>query len=144
MVNASIKSRLDPELIAGYELIEALHLLDDIRPDTIPRTRVALRDAFFALRAKLPKIETVTFADHEIASGDAKILARVYRKSGAPVPAPCLYWIHGGGMIMGSIEADDVVCSIFADRLDCTVVSIDYRLAPEFLNPIRSKIVTPV
>ena len=42
---------------------------------------------------------------------------------------PCLLWIHGGGYILGS--ALDNRATWIAEALDLTVVSVDYRLAPE-------------
>ncbi|OKL55101.1 hypothetical protein BSZ39_00785 [Bowdeniella nasicola] len=44
-------------------------------------------------------------------------------------------WIHGGGLIMGSTELDIESCSKLAHDLGTTVVSVDYRLAPEHPYP---------
>lgn len=49
---------------------------------------------------------------------------------------PCLYWIHGGGYISGSFRADHERMDGWAGRLDCAVVSVDYRLAPEHKYPV--------
>jgi acetyl esterase len=58
---------------------------------------------------------------------------RVYRPgSGA---AGTLLYLHGGGWVMGSIEGTDAVCRSLALYAGCTVVSLDYRLAPEFPFP---------
>ncbi len=46
-----------------------------------------------------------------------------------------LLWIHGGGMVIGSAAQDHARCSGIALELGCTVVSAEYRLAPEHPFP---------
>ena len=46
-----------------------------------------------------------------------------------------LLWIHGGGMITGRAAQDDALCARYAKELGLTVVSVDYRLAPEHKFP---------
>jgi acetyl esterase/lipase len=45
--------------------------------------------------------------------------------------APCIYWIHGGGMIMGDRFSNIDIPLEFLDLLGAVVISVDYRLAPE-------------
>ncbi|MEV4072214.1 alpha/beta hydrolase [Nonomuraea fuscirosea] len=45
--------------------------------------------------------------------------------------APCVYWIHGGGMIMGDRFSQLDIPLEWLDRLGAVVVTVDYRLAPE-------------
>jgi acetyl esterase/lipase len=62
--------------------------------------------------------------------GDLRIRADVYRKPG-DVPTPAILWLHGGALIMGNRRG---LNPVQADKyLDAgyTVVSIDYRLAPQ-------------
>ncbi|MSS83479.1 alpha/beta hydrolase fold domain-containing protein [Actinomycetaceae bacterium WB03_NA08] len=76
-----------------------------------------------------PKIPGVTISQiHE------EPLLRLYvpqKPSGA-----ALLWIHGGGMVMGAPQQDDLLCGSLADTIGLTVVSVDYRLAPEHPFPI--------
>ncbi|MGB3354562.1 MAG: alpha/beta hydrolase [Mycobacterium sp.] len=60
---------------------------------------------------------------------------RLYRPTGAPTPGPALLWIHGGGYVIGDAAQDDVLCRRFARELGATVVSVNYRLAPEHPYP---------
>jgi acetyl esterase/lipase len=60
---------------------------------------------------------------------------RVYEPSGRSETLPALLWIHGGGYILGTIEWDDQQARQFALSLDCVVVSVGYRLAPEHPFP---------
>jgi acetyl esterase len=46
-----------------------------------------------------------------------------------------LLWFHGGGWFAGSIEASDHVCRALANAAGCTVLSVEYRLAPEHPYP---------
>lgn len=46
-----------------------------------------------------------------------------------------LLWIHGGGMVIGSAVQDDLFCAETARELGIVVVSVEYRLAPEFPFP---------
>lgn len=50
-----------------------------------------------------------------------------------PEASGALLWMHGGGMMTGSPVADDAFCAHLVHTLGITVVSVDYRLAPE--NP---------
>lgn len=45
--------------------------------------------------------------------------------------APCVYWIHGGGMVMGDRFSQIDIPLEWLDALGAVVVSVDYRLAPE-------------
>jgi acetyl esterase/lipase len=46
-----------------------------------------------------------------------------------------LLWIHGGGFVLGNAALDDPLCASTARALGIVVVSVDYRLAPEYPFP---------
>jgi acetyl esterase len=46
-----------------------------------------------------------------------------------------LVWFHGGGFALGSVAESDADCRHLADKSRCAVLSVDYRLAPEFKYP---------
>jgi acetyl esterase len=48
---------------------------------------------------------------------------------------PLLVFFHGGGWVVGDIATHDTVCRHLANRAECAVVSVDYRLAPEHKFP---------
>jgi acetyl esterase len=58
---------------------------------------------------------------------------RVYRPA-ASNPGVLVYF-HGGGWVIGSLESHDGLCRTLAARSGVTVVSVDYRLAPEHRYP---------
>jgi acetyl esterase/lipase len=63
----------------------------------------------------------------------AGIPVRVYH--GGPAPAPALIYCHSGAFVLGNLDTDHRQCVEFARRGVCTVISVDYRLAPEHPYP---------
>ena len=51
-------------------------------------------------------------------------------------PMPVIIYYHGGGYVLGSVESSDPICRKMAKDLDAIIVSVDYRLSPEFPFPI--------
>jgi acetyl esterase/lipase len=49
--------------------------------------------------------------------------------------SPGYLHIHGGGMILGSPDGEQYDNAVLCAELGCTVVSVDYRLAPETQHP---------
>jgi hypothetical protein len=48
-----------------------------------------------------------------------------------PAPAPAVIYCHSGAFVLGNLDTDHRQCVEFARRGRCTVISVDYRLAPE-------------
>ena len=67
----------------------------------------------------------------------ARLDARMY--SSHPLTAgagrPALMYFHGGGYVVGSLDSHDSLCRALALMADCVVLSVAYRLAPEFRFP---------
>lgn len=59
---------------------------------------------------------------------------RIYRPA-TPRPHGVLINMHGGGWARGSLDSDEFRSHFLADRGNCAVVSVDYRLAPEYPFP---------
>ncbi|XP_071079432.1 ethyl acetate hydrolase-like [Haliotis cracherodii] len=55
----------------------------------------------------------------------------VYRTTKCPPEAPVVVYFHGGGFVVGSRATVDSICRSLARDTPCTVVSVEYRLAPE-------------
>lgn len=84
----------------------------------------------------------VTIEDHLAPGleGDPDVPVRVYRPAGAGSGRlPGIFHIHGGGMIMGSIDDSDATASRYADEVGAVVVSTSYRKAPEHPHPAQSR-----
>lgn len=59
---------------------------------------------------------------------------RLYRPRSIGV-GPALVYCHGGAFLLGFPELEDPGCFRYALGAECTVVSVDYRLAPEHPFP---------
>lgn len=73
-------------------------------------------------------------ADLLLALPGRAVRVRLYRDAPA-TPRPLLLWLHGGGFVGGSLDDVDVACAGLARRTGLTVLSLDYRLAPEHPFP---------
>jgi len=62
---------------------------------------------------------------------------RVYAPR-ADGPHPVVVYYHGGGQVLGDIDAYDRVCRQLCVDTQAAVVSVDYRLAPEHPFPAAS------
>ncbi|RKE35921.1 acetyl esterase [Paraburkholderia sp. BL23I1N1] len=71
----------------------------------------------------------------------ATIRARLYQpvEPSWAEPAPALVYYHGGGFTVGSVDTHDALCRMFARDGKCTVLSVDYRLAPEYKFPTAAE-----
>lgn len=116
----SIVDRLDP----------ALRHLAEARTDLSPAVLGTVRDSLNQRRAETAA--TVDTTGVEVESRNAgPVPVRVY--CGGPAPAPTVIYCHSGAFVLGNLDTDHLQCVQWARRAHCTVISVDYRLAPE--NP---------
>ncbi|GAB1822745.1 alpha/beta hydrolase [Herbidospora sp. RD11066] len=116
----------DPELAAALSVISQ-NLPPSLTPDMIPLLRQGL-----APSEDLTLGGIVTLSDIDLGDGVSVV---VCRPVAAPTPAPVVYWIHGGGMILGDHRTGLGDPLSWAVELGLVVVSVDYRLAPEHPDP---------
>ena len=122
---------VDPELIPALEAIPEFDIWADL---TITRAVSMQRSNYIA--STLPSVVGVTSSDYIVTQdNDQDVVVRVYRPEGHTQPLPSLLWIHGGGYCFGSMEGDDYTVRRMVEKIGCVVVSVDYRLAPEFPFP---------
>ena len=65
----------------------------------------------------------------------SQIRLRIYRPKTMKSTTPALFWLHGGGYILGKPEQDDRCCIQYVREMGIVVVSVDYRYAPEHPFP---------
>lgn len=74
--------------------------------------------------------------DYKIYNGDYEIPTRIYLPDdGCLTGASALLYLHGGGWITESVDTYDRVCAALAKATGQTVISVEYRLAPEYRFP---------
>ena len=66
---------------------------------------------------------------------DGPIRCRVYHPDAGAVPRPVLVYCHGGGFMVGSSEDTDYMTRRICSVAKAIVVSVNYRLAPEWPFP---------
>ena len=124
---------IDPELAAMVELLPKMDLADPVA------ARRAFEEILVAIRIEIPGVETLDIEDRMVPGweDDPDVSVRVYRPKGASATArvPGIVMIHGGGFVIGSVEAEHAGAALTAIGTGAVVVSVDYRLAPEHPYP---------
>ena len=81
-----------------------------------------------------PELAAISCVERFIpgAPGDPDVRVLHYTPPGkAAAPRPAVLEIHGGGYVLGTADMSDAANRAIARSLDCVVVAVDYRLAPE-------------
>lgn len=127
-----IRPPFDPELAAALPTINE-HVPPGFGADHIPTMR-AVTSARYASDDDLAHGGAVDV--REIPAEGDRVRLLVCRPRAATGPTPVLYYLHGGGMVMGSHRATALLDVVeWGQALGATVVSADYRLAPEHPDP---------
>lgn len=74
--------------------------------------------------------------EFQVAVTGGSICLRRYRHRHAVGQQPAIIYYHGGGYVVGSLTSHDTPCEHLAIDGDCTVISVEYRLAPEHPFPV--------
>ncbi|KAK1218458.1 hypothetical protein PQX77_018856 [Marasmius sp. AFHP31] len=131
-------SEIDPELAP---LVDALPALPVNLP--VEQIRGFYNTATEQRRSKsessLPPSSEYIVTEHEIAvGGGVTVLARSIvptPRDGEDGAFPLLFWIHGGGFILGDRNMDDYWLRTASVEVRISVVNCEYRLAPEHPYP---------
>ena len=85
-------------------------------------------------RSMPPGPESVTAKEVSIPVEGAEIKGRVLTPAGTPQAVMVYY--HGGGWVIGNIDAYDLVGRHLAEKCNAIVVLVDYRKSPEHKFPV--------
>lgn len=89
-----------------------------------------------AMREGGPAPEVAKTEDFTVAgSGGVGIPVRIYRPLGTKKPTPPVLFFHGGGWVVGNLDSHDAQARRLTNLSGCTLISVDYRLAPEHPFP---------
>jgi acetyl esterase len=123
-------SRLHP---AAAESIAAGHAAG--RPNAHLLSVADARARFDADMSTLTR-PTVHQLTEEILEWDGhQVSARRYEAAKTTDAEPVFVYFHGGGWLIGSLDAADVACRELCLATNAIVISVDYRLAPEWQFP---------
>ncbi len=105
----------DPEL---HELLAGMPLSSGLTLEVVHQIR------------QMPSPPFETDAErHDVELGEISLT--VFRPRDLDEPAPCVYWIHGGGMVMGDRFSQIDIPLEWLRELGVVVVTVEHRLAPE-------------
>ena len=129
---AAMRKLLDPQAAHVIALFAAL----DIKPFqemSVDECRQVMDNR---PRPEGPEVGKV--ADRIIRNVDGKepgdVPIRIYTPATAG-PWGTLVWFHGGGWVIGNVETADATARELCAGGNCVVISVDYRLAPEYKFP---------
>ena len=108
---------LHPQIRAILEAGE-----NDLQPASVEEARAQYEAGALRFSGEPEPIASVRDVEH----------GRLYMPEGA---RGALLWIHGGGWMLGSVEANDPVCRALANRTGAAVLAARYTLAPELQFP---------
>jgi len=130
-MDASRFPNLDPELIAFVEILpDMTRSLEDI-----PAAREFLRSVSQPT-GPIPGEDEVDVKDATVAGPTGvDVSVRTYRPVASAGTTSALLYIHGGGFCLGDLDSEHALALTLARVLQTTVVSVDYRLAPEHPFP---------
>jgi acetyl esterase/lipase len=123
---------LDPQTRVVVEMLERDPFLD---PEMAPPQMRKAFDEFYA-KIEFPALDVANVNNIDVPGDTGPIAIRVYKPQSAnDLPKPILVFIHGGAMMMGSLDSYDSLCRRLANKSDCIIVSTSYRLSPEHKFP---------
>ncbi|MEU8241748.1 alpha/beta hydrolase [Actinoplanes missouriensis] len=128
MTNA--RDLIDPELLPALTarltaMPGGVHAIADLA-----RRRAAVAAIGSGMPAELR--DAVRWHDDSVPEGPD---VRVYVPTGASGTLPGILYIHGGGMVVGTVAGADADAADLCARVGAVVVSVEYRLAPEHPYP---------
>ncbi|MDH4148466.1 MAG: alpha/beta hydrolase, partial [Acidimicrobiia bacterium] len=126
----AVEPYYDPDVRAA---IEAGPTLGTIAPHNLDKVRAQR----IAQNAAVPLSDEVERWDVTVAGPEDNpaVRLRLHRPKGAEGDLPCIFWVHGGGYVLGAPEQDDQRFDRWCQRFGCMGAAVQYRLGPETPYP---------
>ncbi|MFB6344615.1 MAG: alpha/beta hydrolase, partial [bacterium] len=119
---------LDPQL-HGLSLFRRLIPLRWVLGQQLVSSRLLGRYALWFIEEDTPPVSHVF---ERVIDGYLRV--RIYSPEPKKDLPGCVFF-HGGGFVIGNLETHDSFCHRLAREGRCHVISVDYRLAPEYPFP---------
>ena len=117
-----------------HKMIERMHRLQKMPMQAMTAQQARASYAAGADVLEIPSQAVARVEDFTVAARDGfAIPVRLYAPTGGNLPV--LLYFHGGGFTIGSIATHDILCRRLSHLAGCAVLSVDYRLAPEYKFP---------
>jgi acetyl esterase/lipase len=130
-MSMSTRHLVDPELSPALDqpapsvrTLEALHARRDALPGLLPPPSCYARPDVMMQRCLISR-----------GADDSEVALCLYRPLRGRSPLPAFLHMHGGGYIFGNAQMCGPGNVRTAAEVECLVVSVDYRLAPETKAP---------
>ena len=125
---------LDPQVKAVLEMVAKANrpAYNTLSPKEARQLFIETRPASTPTPPEIGSVRNVSAqASHGV------IPLRVYRPAGVPdsTRLPAYVYFHGGGWVIGDVNTHDVLCRQLTAASGASVISVDYRLAPEHKFP---------
>ncbi|NLR97918.1 alpha/beta hydrolase [Rhizobium sp. P38BS-XIX] len=121
----------EPGILQFMEICDSFY-----PPDAVSASITQQRQWYDALCARFdrPLPENMKIRD-DVVSG--AIPVRYYVPAQIRTDTKLLY-LHGGGFVVGSLQSHHAICAEIADHAGAELISVDYRLAPEYRWPAQT------
>src|SRR5271167_306121 len=122
---------IDAELAAMLEWLPKIDLSDPVA------ARAAFEAVLTEVGIDVPGVEALDITDRTVPGwkGDPEVGVRIFAPMERTGPVAGVVQIHGGGFIIGSVQAEHAGSALMALQTGSVVVSVEYRLAPEHPYP---------
>jgi acetyl esterase/lipase len=131
-----MSSVLDPEVAQALApIFEAMAGAPPLAVGDIETRRKGIEGLLRSFFSSMPAVDDVKVTEHEATSHDGfQVPLRLYTKDGA-APGPLVVYLHGGGMIMRSVDLYDKLIRTLTSQSGVAMLAPEYRLAPENPDP---------
>lgn len=133
MSNRGGRMPVHPEYQA---LLDMMAMVAAGAPPMSETTPEMSRQGYAGLAAVAGPGPEVASVEHLTVPGQAaEIPLRIYRPTSDDEVTGVVVFFHGGGFVIGDLDTHDAVCRELCVGTGCTVIAVDYRLAPEHRFP---------
>jgi acetyl esterase len=125
--------RIDPDL---YRVARLYRRVDHADPEAVRREaarRIKVSQFAGLWVAADPAVHVEDRVVHD--GTGHEVAVRIYRSKAESGPRPAVVYLHGGAFISGDLDFEHPRCLETCRETGCTVVAVDYRLAPEHPYP---------